>query len=50
MHKINDHVKKDVYNAKIENIYMFDITNSATNSTLNAKINEAENKIPNFNY
>ena len=44
----NDVVKKDVYNAKIENIEdkIPDITNLATNTTLNAKINEVKNKIP----
>ena len=38
----NEVVKKDVYNAKIKNIEdkIFDITNSATNTTLNAVINE----------
>ena len=37
----NDVVKKDVYNAKIKNIEdkIPDITNLATNSSLNAKIN-----------
>ena len=38
----NDVVKKDVYNAKIKNIEdkISDITNLATNTTLNAKLNE----------
>ena len=38
----NDVVKKDVYNAKIKDIEnkILDITNLATNTTLNAKINE----------
>ena len=38
----NDVVKKDVYNAKIKNIEskIPDTTNVATNTTLNAKINE----------
>ena len=38
----NDVVKKDVYNAKIKNIEdkIPDITNLATKTTLNAKINE----------
>ena len=38
----NDVVKKDVYNAKINNIEdkTPDVTNLATNTTLNAKINE----------
>ena len=37
----NDVVKKDVYNAKIKNIEdkIHTITNLATNTTLNAKIN-----------
>ena len=40
----NDVVKKDVYNAKIQNIEceIPDITNLATKTTLNAKINEAK--------
>ena len=40
----NDVVKKDVYNAKIQNIEYKrpDITNLATKTTLNAKINEAK--------
>ena len=37
----NDVIKKVVYNGKKENI-----TNAATKSTLNAKINEAKGKIP----
>ena len=38
----NDVIKKDVYNAKITNIEdeIPDITNLATNTSLNAKINE----------
>ena len=38
----NDYVKKDVYNAKIKNIEdkIPDITNLATKTTLNVKINE----------
>ena len=42
----NDFIKKDVYNAKIENIEdkLPNITNLATNTTLTA----VENKIPNF--
>ena len=38
----NDVVKKDVYNAKIKNTEdkIFDITNLATNTTLNGVINE----------
>ena len=38
----NDVVKKDIYNANIRNIEdkVLDITNLATNTTLNAKINE----------
>ena len=40
-------LKKDVYNAKIKNIEdkIPDITNLATNTTLNAKINKVKNKI-----
>ena len=40
----NDVVKKDVYNAKIKNIEdkIPDITNLATNASLNAKINEVK--------
>ena len=40
----NDVVKKDVYNAKIKNIEdkIPDITNLATKTTLNAKINEVK--------
>ena len=39
-----------MYNAKIENIEdkIPDITNLATNTTLNTKINEVKNKIPNI--
>ena len=42
----NDFIKKDVYNAKIENIEdkLPNITNLATNTTRTA----VENKIPNF--
>ena len=41
---------KDVYNAKIKNIEdkLPDITNLATNTTLNAIINVVKNKIPNI--
>ena len=44
----NDVVKKDVYNAKIENIEdkIPDITDLAISTTLNAKINKVKNKIP----
>ena len=43
----NDVVKKYVYNAKIKNIDKIpDITNLATNTTLNAKINEVKNETP----
>ena len=40
----NDVVKKDAYSAKIKNIEdkIPDITNVATKSTLNAKINEVK--------
>ena len=43
----NDVVKKDLYNAKIKYIEdkIPDITNLATNITLNAKINEIKNRI-----
>ena len=43
-----DFVKKDVYNTKIKNIEdkIFDITSLATNTTLNAKINEVKGEIP----
>ena len=46
----NDIVKKDVYNANINNIEdkIPDITNLATNATPNAKINEIKNKILNI--
>ena len=46
----NDVVKKDVYNAKINNIKdkIPDITNLATNAPLNAKINEVKGEIPNI--
>ena len=39
---------KDVYTAKIKNIAekIPDITNLATNTTINAKINEFKKKIP----
>ena len=41
-------LKKDVYNAKIKNIENKtpDITNLATKTTLNAKINEVKGEIP----
>ena len=44
----NDVVKKDVYSAKIKNVEdkIPDITNLATNTTLNAKMNEVKNEIP----
>ena len=44
----NDVVKKDLYNVKIKSIEdkIHDITNLATNTTLNAKINEAKKEIP----
>ena len=47
--KIND-VVKDAYNAKIKNIEdkILDITDLATNATLNAKINEVKNNVPNI--
>ena len=42
----NDVAKKDVYNAKIKNIKdkILNITSFATNTSLNAKINEAKKK------
>ena len=48
----NGVVKKGVYNVKIENIEdkILDITNLATNTTLNAKTNEVKNKIVNIIY
>ena len=44
----NNVVKEDVYNPKIKNTEdkKTDITNLATNTTLNIKINEVKNKIP----
>ena len=44
----DDVVNKDVYNAKIKNIEdkIPDITNLATDATLNDKINEVKKKIP----
>ena len=44
----NDVVKKDGYNAKIKNIEdkIPDITNLATKTTLNAKINKVKGDIP----
>ena len=46
----NDVVKKDVHNALIKNIEdkIPDITNFATNTTLNGKINEVKNEMPSF--
>ena len=46
----NNVIKKDLYNAKIENVEdkIFDITNLATKTTLNAKINEVKGEIPNI--
>ena len=43
----NDVVTKDVYNAKIKNIVdkIPDITNLATNASLNSKINEVKGEI-----
>ena len=45
---VKNGVKKDVYNAKIKDIEekIPDITNVATNTTLNAKINEVKIEIP----
>ena len=44
----NDVIKKDVYDPKIKDIEdkISDISNLATNTTLNAKINEVKNEIP----
>ena len=44
----HDVVKKDVYDANIKNIKdkILDITNLATNTSLNAKINEVKGEIP----
>ena len=44
----NDVIKKDVYNAKIQNIKdkIPDITNLGTRTTLNAKMNEGKRKVP----
>ena len=46
----NDVVKKDVYKAKIKNIEdkIPDITNLATNASLNTKINEVKGEISNI--
>ena len=46
--KKNDLVKKDIYNPKIKNIEdkIPDITNLATKTSLNAKINEVKCEIP----
>ena len=44
----NDVVKKDVYNAEIKNIEnkIPDITELATNTSLNAKVNKVKGKLP----
>ena len=44
----NDVVKKDLYSAKIKNVEdkMADITNLATKTNTNAKINEVKGEIP----
>ena len=42
----NDAVKKDVYSAKIQNIEYKIPRNLATNTALNAKINEVKKEIP----
>ena len=44
----NDDVKKDVYNANIKNNEnkIPDITDLATNTSLNAKVNKVKNEIP----
>ena len=43
-------LKKNLYNAKMKKIEhkISDITNSATKTTLNAKINEVKGEIPNI--
>ena len=48
----NGVVKKDKYNAKIRNIEdkIATITNLATNTTLNAKINEVKGKMSNITF
>ena len=45
-------LKKSVYSAKIKNIEdnVHDISNLATNTTLNAKENEAKGEIPSITY
>ena len=47
----NDVFKKDVYNAKIKTIEdkIPDITNLATNVSLNAKINDVKGGLPSIN-
>ena len=47
----NNNVKKDVYNTKFKNIEdkIPDITKLATNTTLNAKINEVKCQITSIN-
>ena len=46
----NDVVKKDVYNAKIKDIEdkIPDITNLATNASLNGKTTEVKGEVPNI--
>ena len=50
--KLNGVVKKDVCNTKIKNIEdkIPDITNLATNTTLNPKTNEVKDKISSYYY
>ena len=45
-------LKKSVYSAKIKNIEdnIHDISNLATNTTLNARENEAKGEIPSITY
>ena len=55
LYKLSNVVKndaKDVYNAMIKNIEVkiLDITNLAMKTTLNAKINEGKEKMPNITY
>ena len=46
----NEVIKKDVYNAKMKIVEdkIPDITNIATNASLNANINEVKGEIPNI--
>ena len=48
IYKLSDVVKKYVFSAKIKSIKdkIPDIANLATNTTVNAKLNEVKNEIP----